>query len=109
MPTGVAVYASMEIEGFGLPPVEAALSGNAVIGYTGESGKEYWRTPIFDEVFSGDVRTFANKVISKAKDFNENNYAFGEIEAHLSKLAGKYSVEKEQRSLLPLVDLIKKF
>jgi len=98
-----------ELEGLGLPPIEAALCGNHVIGYTGEGGKEFWNTPIFDEVFSGDVRTFANKVISRVKDFNENNYAFSEIEAHLSKLAGKYSVEKEQRSLLPLVDLIKKF
>ena len=98
-----------ELEGLGLPPIEAALCGNHVIGYTGEGGKEFWNAPIFDEVFSGDVRTFANKVISRVKDFNENNYAFSEIEAHLSKLAGKYSVEKEQRSLLPLVDLIKKF
>ena len=54
-----------EFEGFGLPPVEAALCGNLVIGYTGESGKEYWDPPIFDEVFSGDLRTFASIVINK--------------------------------------------
>ena len=27
-------------EGLGMPPIEAALSGNKVIGYTGEGGKE---------------------------------------------------------------------
>ena len=92
-----------------MPPVEAALCGNSVIGYTGESGKEYWDPPIFDEVFSGDLRTFANKVISKVKDFNENDYVFDKFKPYLSKLAEKYSVEKEQRSLLSLIDLIKSF
>ena len=29
------------LEGFGLPPLEAALAGNSVIGYTGEGGNEY--------------------------------------------------------------------
>jgi len=98
-----------DLEGFGLPPVEAALCGNSVIGYTGESGKEYWHSPIFDEVFSGDLRTLANKVISKVKDFNENDYVFDKFKPYLSKLAEKYSVEKEQRSLLSLIDLIKSF
>ncbi len=98
-----------DLEGFGLPPVEAALCGNSVIGYTGESGKEYWHSPIFDEVFSGDLRTFANKVISKVKDFNENDYVFDKFKPYLSKLAEKYSVGKEQRSLLSLIDLIKNF
>ena len=28
------------LEGLGLPPVEAALAGNHVIGYTGEGGNE---------------------------------------------------------------------
>ena len=98
-----------ELEGLGLPPIESALCGNHVIGYTGEGGKEFWNAPIFDEVFSGDIRTFANKVISKVKDFNENDYTFDEIKPHLNKLEEKYSVEKEQRSLLPLVNLIKKF
>ena len=98
-----------ELEGLGLPPIESALCGNHVIGYTGEGGKEFWDAPIFDEVFSGDLRTFANKVISKVKDFNENDYAFDKFKPYLSKLAEKYSVEKEQRSLLSLVDLIKNF
>ena len=98
-----------ELEGLGLPPIESALCGNHVIGYTGEGGKEFWNAPIFDEVFSGDIRTFANKVISKVKDFNVNDYTFDEIKPHLNKLEEKYSVEKEQRSLLPLVNLIKKF
>ena len=98
-----------ELEGLGLPPIESALCGNFVIGYTGEGGKEFWDLPIFDEVFSGDLRTFANKVINKVKDFNNNDYAFDKFEPCLSKLAEKYSVAKEQRSLSSLIDLIKNF
>ena len=97
------------LEGFGLPPVEAGLCGNSVIGYTGKSGKEYWVSPIFDEVFSGDLRTFANKVIGKVRNFDKNNYIFDNLKPYINKLAEKYSVEKEQQSLLPLIDLIKNF
>jgi len=97
-----------EFEGFGLPPVEAALCGNLVIGYTGESGKEYWDLPIFSEVFSGDLRTFANKIIEKIENFEKEKYIFDEFRPHVRRLADKYSIEKEQRSLLSLVDLIKK-
>ena len=96
-----------ELEGFGLPPVEAALCGNSVIGYTGEAGKEYWVPPIFDEVFSGDLRTFANKVINKVKDFDKNNYVFDKFKPYVNKLAEKYSVEKEQKSLKSLIEKIK--
>ena len=30
-------------EGLGIPPIEAALSGNKVIGYIGGGGSEYWK------------------------------------------------------------------
>ena len=98
-----------ELEGFGLPPVEAALCCNSVIGYTGESGKEYWNPPIFDEVFSGDLRSFANKIINRVKNYSKNHYTFSEIKPYVEKIASKYSVEKEKRSLLSLIDKIKDF
>ena len=34
-------------EGIGIPPIEAALCGNKVIGYTGGGGVEYWKGKIF--------------------------------------------------------------
>tara|TARA_B100000029_G_scaffold384593_1_gene380133 strand:- start:4053 stop:5033 length:981 start_codon:yes stop_codon:yes gene_type:complete len=98
-----------ELEGFGLPPVEAALSGNSVIGYTGESGKEYWDPPIFDEVFSGDLRTFAKKVIDKVTDFKKNGYIYNNFKPYIDKLADKYSVEKEKSSLSSLIEQLKNF
>ena len=96
-----------ELEGFGLPPVEAALCGNSVIGYTGESGKEYWDPPIFEEIFSGDLRTFANKVINKVKDLNKNNHVFEKFKPYVKKLAEKYSIEKERSGLISLINKIK--
>jgi hypothetical protein len=36
-----------EFEGLGLPPIEAALSGNFVVGYHGQGGKDFWYGPIF--------------------------------------------------------------
>jgi glycosyltransferase involved in cell wall biosynthesis len=49
-------------EGFGAPPLEAAFSGNVVIGYTGEGGKEYWLKGIFTEIESGNIRKFVEKI-----------------------------------------------
>ena len=40
-----------------LPPTEAALAGNQVIGYTGEGGGEYWKKPIFTEIKTGEIKT----------------------------------------------------
>ena len=98
-----------DLEGFGLPPVEAALCGNFVVGYTGEAGKEYWDPPIFDEVFSGDLRIFANKVLDKIKDYDKNYYTFNSFKPDIDKLADKYSMEKEHQSLSLLLDKIKDF
>mgnify|MGYP003726531753 FL=1 len=47
-----------KLEGLPLPPVEAAIAGNKVIGYTGEGGKEYWREPLFTEISNGDFLKF---------------------------------------------------
>ena len=93
-----------ELEGLGLPPVESGLCGNYVIGYTGEGGKEYWNPPIFDIVSSGDIRTFANKVINKVKDLDKNNYAFVTLKSAINKLADKYSTKNEENGLLSLID-----
>ena len=60
------------LEGLGLPPLEAAFAGNYVIGYTGEGGKDYWKRPIFTEIYSGDIRNFVKQVIKKISDINLN-------------------------------------
>lgn len=42
-------------EGSSLPPVEAALSGCRVVGYSGIGSRYYWNLPIFREIEYNDV------------------------------------------------------
>ena len=50
------------LEGFGLPPIEAAIAGNKVIGYTGRGGSEYWKKPIFTEIPHGNISKFVYEI-----------------------------------------------
>lgn len=52
-----------EFEGCPLPPLEAALCGNYVVGYTGEGGKEYFNLPAFTEINMGDIRHFCHEIM----------------------------------------------
>ncbi|MBA1338423.1 MAG: hypothetical protein FD546_000223 [Pelagibacterales bacterium] len=64
------------LEGLPLPPVEAAIAKNKVIGYTGEGGKQYWKEPVFTEIPNGDFSKFTTKILEnirnekKGKKFN---------------------------------------
>ena len=60
------------LEGLPLPPIEAALTGNYVIGYTGEGGKDYWKKPIFTEIYTGDLRNFVKQILIKIKNIKKN-------------------------------------
>lgn len=84
-------------EGLGLPPLEAAISGNYVIGYTGEAGKEYWQAPIFTEIESGNLLEYAKAVFERMGllTIDSDNYlsetGFGD---QVSRLAREFSDEK---------------
>ena len=56
-----------EFEGLPVPPVEASLCGNYVIGYHGEGGREYWQAPNFTEVNQGDIQGFVKAVLNKVQ------------------------------------------
>jgi len=60
------------LESLGLPPIEAAIAGNYVIGYTGEGGKEYWKKPIFTKIYSGDIKNFVTTILKKVLEKNKN-------------------------------------
>ncbi len=80
------------LEGLPLPPVEAAIAGNYVIGYTGEGGKDYWKKPIFTEIYSGDIRNFVRQVIKKVAEINSNNKL---KQKQYRSLANNFSKENE--------------
>ena len=56
------------MEGLPLPPAEAALAGNYVVGYTGEGGNEYWKKPLFIKINSGEIKTFVKEILNKILD-----------------------------------------
>lgn len=90
------------LEGLGLPPIEAALSGNYVIGYHGGGGKEYFRNPNFDAVECGDVRLFAQKVANKARNLSINSNSH-ELLPGILHLRETYSRANETAALLQFV------
>lgn len=92
-------------EGCPLPPLEAALSGNQVIGYTGQGAKEYWVPEIFEEVESGDVVTFAQRVLDRVQALD----AMSHFPIHaqvIEKLSLTYSAEQERRDMKAFIDLM---
>ncbi len=94
------------LEGLGLPPIEAALAGNYIIGYTGEGGKEYWHEPIFTKINSGEINQFVVKILElikkekTKKNFSKKNYI---------KLKKKFSKENEIKNIKKFLNLIKFF
>ena len=85
-------------EGCPLPPLEAALCGNQVIGYTGQGAKEYWNPSIFEQIEAGDVATFAERVLAKTREIDsQNNFQIHSKE--INQLTTKFSARQEQIDL----------
>ena len=72
------------LEGIGIPPIEAALSGNKVIGYIGG-----FKQPIFTKVENGEIRDFGQKILSYISQNNKNCY----MAKSTSNLRPDYSVD----------------
>jgi hypothetical protein len=90
-------------EGCPLPPLEAALSGNHVIGYTGQGAKEYWRPEIFEEVASGDVAGFAQRVLDKVQAIDQAGQ-FDLPMTTIRTLADTYSDDQERNDMLAFLN-----
>lgn len=93
-----------EFEGLAMPPVMAALSGNLVIGYTGEGNKEYFNLQCFMEVFSGDIRGFIEKVLVAIDSFDKRNYKV-DMDA-ITELSRMFSKEMQISFIKQLIDRV---
>jgi len=89
------------LEGFGLPPIEAAIAGNKVIGYPGGGGSEYWKKPIFEKIESGDIKDFCQKILETInyapKNWHKKTYN------NRKKIIKKYSSLNEIKSIKKLI------
>jgi hypothetical protein len=91
-----------ELEGLPLPPVEAAISGNKVIGYTGEGGKEYWKKPIFTEIKSSEIKNFCKEILLNLnlKDFLKKS------SNQRKKLSNMFSPREEHNAIIKFLKKI---
>lgn len=88
-----------EFEGLPLPPLEAALSGNFVIGYTGQGAREYWTKPNFEEVHQGDIMTFVKLVCRRVRDLEAGKACVGHLSPGIERLRREFSLDAEKANL----------
>lgn len=93
-----------EFEGLAMPPVMAALSGNLVIGYTGEGNKEYFHLPCFEEVMSGDLKTFVDKLLKAVERFDRQEYQIDQ--SAIAHLTERFSQQRLKTFLKTLIDRV---
>jgi hypothetical protein len=95
-----------EFEGLAMPPVMAALSGNYVIGYTGEGNKEYFHLPCFSEVECGNLKDFVQKLLSAISRFDREEHQIDK--QAIEVLANQFSKAMQIQFLKNLVDIVDK-
>lgn len=95
-----------EFEGCPVPPLEAAFTGNRVIGYTGQGGQEYWAEPVFTEIQTGDVLGFVRAVLKEMarQDGGDLPAASAAHAAHMAEIRNRYSAQSERQSLVAFVE-----
>ena len=94
-----------KLEGLPLPPVEAGIAGNKVIGYTGEGGKEYWKEPIYTEISNGDFLNFVNEILKFIKKGKKNK----NFNSARKKLIKKFSPSEERKKINIMLNKINSF
>lgn len=94
-----------DMEGLGIPPIEAAIAGNHVIGYTGQGGKEYWKKPLFTEIPHGNLSKFVDEILFfiKKKSYKKSYFAARK------KIINQYSVTQERIKIEKMISKILKF
>jgi len=83
-----------ELEGFGLPPYEAALLGNLVVGYSGSGGDEFFHRPVFRKVENGDLVSYVNEIMAAISDWNDSESIESLVLAPSSWLIDEYGEER---------------
>lgn len=90
-----------ELEGFGLPPLEALACGCLVVGFDGFAGREFFRPPFAVAVEDGDVVAFARAVEEAIRRCDRDPAAVdAACEAGSRYALGAYSPAVERRDLL---------
>jgi hypothetical protein len=97
-----------DFEGLPLPPLEAALAGNLVIGYTGQGALEYWDAPNFQEIHQGDIRGFVTAAAHAAREIDALRLTRADLAPGIDRLAERFSPAAEAANLRLLHDRIER-
>jgi len=84
-------------EGFGMPPLEAALCSCHVVGFDGFGGAEYFKPPLFTPVPFMDITAFIHAINRKIALFEtgqETNH-YGMTHSYLRNTYSKANFEQE--------------
>ena len=99
-----------DLEGVPVPPLEAALCGNLVVGYTGQGGREYWGHPSFREIACGDIRGFVRTVLDATRYLSaagpDHDLWLDEGIADLKRRYGLAAEEQRLRGFITLVGAV---
>jgi glycosyltransferase involved in cell wall biosynthesis len=98
-----------QLEGFGLPPLEALACGCLVVGYHGFGGREFFRPPFAIAVEDGDIVTFARAVEEIIRLIEDDPAKMAAASAAGARFVhDRYSLDGEKKDLLdvfvPLLD-----
>lgn len=102
----IIFLAFSEFEGLPVPPVEAALSGNIVIGYHGQGGREYWNEPSFISIEQGDIQRFIQKTLEIIKKIESNSLNLELINLTMQSTSKHFAGENEFKMLEKLIEKI---
>lgn len=90
-----------ELEGFGLPPLEALACGCLVVGFDGFGGREFFSAPFATRVEDGDVVAYAREVEELVGQFDSDPRAMrAAAVSGAAFVHERYSAEVERRDLL---------
>ena len=84
-------------EGFGMPPLEAAIAGCKVIGFDAYAGSEYFLEPIFTKVNQNDHLDFIEKIDYVIKNIDNDSLTNSD---YIKYLTQKYSLENSRKSIV---------
>lgn len=102
----IIFLAFSEFEGLPVPPVEAALSGNIVIGYHGQGGREYWFNPSFICIEQGDIQEFIKRTLETIETIETNSLNIESLNSRMQTTSSYFSIQNELDMLNNLIQKI---
>jgi len=88
-------------EGFGLPPLEAALGGCKVIGYHGFGGEEFFKQPVFTSIPFMDIPLFLDTINEYVSLLNNKQVLeIGKASEQITYLRNTYSKERFESDII---------